>query len=70
MNLFSYDNVFFNDRVRLHADRLRGTNEIQSRRRNNLVGRIKHTGNNEAENMNSEDFYRTDRIDACILIGD
>ena len=29
IGLFRYDNVFFNDRVRLHVDRLRGTNEIQ-----------------------------------------
>ena len=53
--LFHYDNVVFIDTARLHADRLRGTDEIQDKRKKQFSWE-KQTNNVEVENMNSEDF--------------
>ena len=58
MVLFHYDNVVLNDRVPLHPDHLQGTDEIQDEETIQL-GEA-NTSNDEAENMNSEDFYPAD----------
>ena len=54
------DNVVFNDRVRLRADRFRGTDEIQDKEA--IWFGEANTSNDEVENMNSEDFLARGRL--------
>ena len=53
-------NVVFNDRERVYADRLRGTDEIQDEEKIQL-GEA-NTSNDEAENMNSEAYFLVGRL--------
>ena len=56
MVLFRFDNVIFNDRIRLHADRLRATDEMQDEekfsweKQTQVMTKLRTL-------MNSEDFF-------------
>ena len=54
-------NVVFNDRKRVQADRLRGTDEIQDEE-TIYLGEANTTSNDEAENMNSEVDFLVGRL--------
>ena len=60
--LFRYDNVVFNDRERIHADRLQGTDEIQEKKQFSWE---KSKRTLEVENINSEDFLAGRPAENC-----